>query len=70
MIGSIASNYGLNQLIQEQTRILNLTSSCIDLIFTSQPHLVNETGIHSLLHSNRHHQIVFTKFVYLLSFAL
>ena len=32
-IDTIASSYGLNQLIQEPTQILNL-SSCIDLIFT------------------------------------
>ena len=32
------------------------------LIFTSQPNLVMESGIHSSLHSNCHHQIVFAKF--------
>ena len=51
----------MNQLIQEPTHILN-SSSCIDLIFTSQPNLVMESGIHSSLHSNCHHQIVFAKF--------
>ena len=58
----IANSYGLNQLIQEPTHILNSSSSCIDLIFTSQPNLVMEYGIHSSLHSNCHYQIVFTKF--------
>ena len=38
------------------------SSSCIDLIFTSQPNMVIESGIHSSLHSSCHHQIVFTKF--------
>ena len=61
-IDTIANSYGLNQLIQEPTHILNSSSSCIDLIFTSQPNLVMETGIHSSLHSNCHHQIVFAKF--------
>ena len=61
-IDTIASSYGLNQLIQEPTHILNSSSSCIDLIFTSQPNLVMESGIHSSLHSNCHHQIVFAKF--------
>ena len=61
-IDTITSSYGLNQLIQEPTHILNLLSSCIDLIFTSQPNLVMESGIHSLLYSNSHHQIVFAKF--------
>ena len=61
-IDTITSSYGLNQLIQEPTHILNSSSSCIDLIFTSQPNLVMESGIHSSLHSNCHHQIVFAKF--------
>ena len=34
-IDIIASSYGLNQLIQEPTHILNSLSSCIDRIFTS-----------------------------------
>ena len=54
-IDTIASSYGLNQLIQEPTHILNSSSSCIDLIFTSQPNLVMESGIHSSLHSNCYH---------------
>ena len=61
-IDTITSSYGLNQLIQEPTHILNSSSACIDLIFTSQPNLVMESGIHSFLHSNCHHQIVFAKF--------
>ena len=61
-IDTIASSYDLNQLIQELTHILNSSTSCIDLIFTSQPNLVMESGIHSSLHSNCHHQIAFAKF--------
>ena len=61
-INTIANSCGLNQLIQEPTHILNSSSSCIDLIFTSQPNLVMESGIHLSLHSNCHHQIVFAKF--------
>ena len=52
----------MNQLIQEPTHILNSSSSCIDQIFTSQTNLVMESGIHSSLHSNCYHQIVFAKF--------
>ena len=52
----------MNQLIQEPTHILNSSSSCIDLIFNSQPNLVMESGIHSSLHSNCHHRIVIAKF--------
>ena len=61
-IDTITNSYGLNQLIQEPNHILNSSSSCIDLIFTSQPNLDMESGIHSSLHSNCHHQIVFAKF--------
>ena len=61
-IDTITSIYGLSQLIQKPTHILNLSSSGTDLIFTSQPNLVMESGIHSLLLSNCHHQIVFAKF--------
>ena len=32
------------------------------LIFTSQPSIVVESGIHSFLHSNCHHQTIFGKF--------
>ena len=61
-IDTIANSYGLSQLIQEPTHMLNSSSSCNDLIFTPQPNLVMESGIHSSLHSNCHHQIVFAKF--------
>ena len=62
MIDTIASIYGLNQLIQEPTDILNLSSFCLNLIFTSQPNLVKESGIHSSLQSICHYQIAFAKF--------
>ena len=61
-VDTMSNSYGLNQLIQEATHILNSSSSCMDLIFTSQPNLVMESGIHSSLHSNCHHHIVFAKF--------
>ena len=61
MIDAVTSNYGLHQLIQEQTHIRNLPSPCIDLIFTSQPNLFMESGVHSTLHPNCHHQVVFAK---------
>ena len=62
MIDAVTSNYGLHQLIQEQTHIRNFPSPCIDLIFTSQPNLFMESGVHSTLHRNCHHQVVFAKF--------
>ena len=38
------------------------SSSCIDLIFTHQPNLSVNSGVHASLHPNCHHQIVHTKF--------
>ena len=55
MIDDVTSNYGLHHLIQEPTHIIKMSSSCIDLIFTSQPNLVMESGVHSYLHPNCHH---------------
>ena len=37
-------------------------SSCIDLIFTSQPDLVMESWVHPSLHPNCHHQVTYAKF--------
>ena len=53
MIDTIASNDGLNQLIQKPTQV-NSSFFGMDLIFTSQPNLVMESGTYSSLHSNRH----------------
>ena len=61
-IEHITSQFGLSQIINEPTHILDSSSSCIDLIFTSQPNLVIESGIHPSLHQNCHHQIIYAKF--------
>ena len=63
-IGSITSQFGLYQLINEPTHLLENSSSCIDLIFTSQPNLVAESGVHPSLH----HQIGFVKFNLMISY--
>ena len=42
--------------------MLENSSSCIDLVFTSQPNMVIGAGVHSSLHPNSHHQIIFVKF--------
>ena len=41
---------------------MNNSFSCIDLIFTTQPNLVMESGVHSSLHANCHHQLPYVKF--------
>ena len=62
IIENVTSQFGLSQIIKEATHILESSSSCIDLIFTTQPNLVVESGVHPSLHPNCHHQIVFAKF--------
>ena len=61
-IDGITSTFGLQQIINEPTHIIGDSSSCIDLIFTSQPNLVMESRVHSSLHPNCHHQITYAKF--------
>ena len=61
-IENLSSQFGLSQIINEATHILEASSSCIDLIFTTQPNLVVESGAHPSLHANCHHQLVFAKF--------
>ena len=46
-ITNLTSHYGLKQIINEPTHIRNNSSSCIDLVFTSQPNLIMESGVHS-----------------------
>ena len=70
MIDAVTSNYGLHQLIQEPTHILNSSSSCIDLIFTSQPNLVLESAVHSSLHPSSSGRLWKISFVYFVSTTL
>ena len=72
-IESINSQFGLYQLVNEATHLLEAyllenSSSCIDLIFTSQPNLIVESGVHPSLHPNCHQQIVFAKFNLMISY--
>ena len=61
-IDCITTEYDLKQAINEPTHLLENSSSCIDLIFTSQPNLMMDAGVHPSLHTNCHHQIVYAKF--------
>ena len=60
---AITSQFGLQQLINEPTHYTWNSSSCIDLIFASQPNLGIEPRVHSSLHENCHHQIIYAKFI-------
>ena len=59
---NLTSQFGLHQVIKEPRNVLNTSSSCIDLTLTSQPNLIIDPGVHSFLHSNYQHQIIFAKF--------
>ena len=41
---------------------LDNSRPCIDLICTSQPNMVIDSGVHASLHLNCHHQIIYPKF--------
>ena len=57
----LTSELGLHQLISEPTHKIGQSKSCIDLIFTDQPNLFIESGVHPSLHEQCHHQIVHGK---------
>ena len=58
---SINSNPELYQLINAPTHILPSSSSCINLIFTNQPNLILNSGVHPSLQQNCYHQIIFAQ---------
>ena len=53
------SLYGMKQVITEP--LLESSASCIDLIFTNQPNIVMDSGVHLSLHEKCHHQIIYSK---------
>ena len=61
-IESLTTMHGLQQLISDPTHLLPNSSSCIDLIFTDQPNLAVNSGVHPSLHVKCHHQIIHCKF--------
>ena len=64
----LTAQFELSQIINSHilkhkpTHILHNSRSFIDLIFTSQPNMVIESGLHAFFHSNCHHQIIYPKF--------
>ena len=56
------SSIGFHKIINKLTHIWNSSSSCIDLLFTTEPHTVMESGVHSSLHANCYHQLRYVKF--------
>ena len=50
------------QVINKPILILDNSKSCIDLIFTSQSNMIMDSGVHTSLHFNCHHQKIYAKF--------
>ena len=61
LIEPFTADMGLEQLISQATHIIGESQSCIDLIFTDQPNLFIESGVHGSLHEQCHHQIIYGK---------
>ena len=51
----------MKQVIIEPIRILESFASCIDLIFTNQPNITMDSGVHISPHEKCHHQIIYSK---------
>ena len=50
IIENVTSQSSLRQIIKEAMHILDNSSSCIDLIFTSKTSLLIQSGVHPSLH--------------------
>ena len=61
-IDFLTSQFGLSQIIKEPTHIVENSSSCTDLTFTTQPNMVLESGVHHSQHKNCQHQIISATF--------
>ena len=60
-INNLATQHGLHQIIDKPTHILSNSASCIDLIFTSTPNLVCNSGVLPSLFSTCKHQLVYAR---------
>ena len=59
---TLYSSNGFFQLINEPTHIQTNNTSSIDLLFTDKPGLSVNSGVHSSLDPNCHHQIIYSTF--------
>ena len=59
---ALSSSNRFSQLINEPTHIQTNSTSCTDLMFTDKPGLSIDSGVHSSLHLNCHHQIIYSTF--------
>ena len=50
-----------SQLIDQTTHITKESSSCIDLIFTSNPSFISASGVELSLYEKCHHNLIYGK---------
>ena len=62
LIQLLSSKFGLSQIITEPTHILENSRSFIDLLFTSQPNMVMDSGVYASLHPHCYHHLIFAMF--------
>ena len=62
LVENITSRFVLHQVLKEPSHILHTSSLFTDLIFTSQPNWITESGVYSSLHPKCHHETCYAKF--------
>ena len=60
-ISFLNSSVGYSHLIDQLTHITKASSSCIDLIFTSNPSFISASGEELLLYEKCHHNLIYGK---------
>ena len=60
-ISFLTSSTGYSQLIGQPTHITKESSSCIDLIFTSNPSFISASGVELSLYEKCHHNLIYGK---------
>ena len=58
---SSLTSAGYSQLIDQPTHITKESSSCIDLIFTSNPSFISASGVELSLYEKCHHNLIYGK---------
>ena len=58
-LDNITKSAGYSQLINQPTHFVNKTSSCINLIFSSDLNITKNCGIEKTIHEKCHHDIIY-----------
>ena len=58
-LDNVTTSAGYSQMIDKPTHFVNESSSCIDLIFSSNPSLTKNCGTEHSIYDKRHHNIIY-----------